>query len=71
MPTEELKQQLLSVGSEGVVRGGKITGEYDFYRYVAALEGKTVRWTLELVPVLKNRCLKGAFKSSLLLRHDD
>ena len=33
MPTEELKQQLLSVGSEGVVRGGKITGEYDFYRY--------------------------------------
>jgi hypothetical protein len=49
MPTEELKQQLLSVGSEGVVRGGKITGEYDFYRYVAALEGKTVRWTLELL----------------------
>lgn len=53
MPTEALKQTLREVESVGVVTDGKIVGEYDFYNYLAALEGKTVRWRLELVTDLK------------------
>jgi hypothetical protein len=48
MPTEELKQQLKRVESIGTVKNGKIVGEYDFYNYLKALEGKQVRWTLEV-----------------------
>lgn len=48
MPTEALKQQLAKVESIGTVRDGKIVGEYDFYDYLSAFEGKAVKWTLEL-----------------------
>ncbi len=47
-PAEELKEQLKKVESIGTVRDGKLVGEYDFYNYLAALEGKNVRWTLEI-----------------------
>lgn len=46
--TEELKQQLRKVESISTVKDGKLVGEYDFYSYLAALEGKSVRWTLEV-----------------------
>lgn len=48
MPTEELRQQLAKAESTAVVIDGKLVGEYDFYDYLAAFEGKCVRWTLEL-----------------------
>jgi hypothetical protein len=41
-----MTQQLREVESIGVVKDGKIIGEYDFYQYLQALEGKTVRWRL-------------------------
>lgn len=50
MPTEEMKKQLAKVESIGTVRAGKLVGEYDFYDYLAAFEGKAVKWTLELAP---------------------
>lgn len=49
MPTEELKEQLTHVESSSTVRDGKLVGEYDFYDYLAAFEGKEVHWSLELV----------------------
>ncbi|HEY2361214.1 MAG TPA: hypothetical protein VGK36_08870 [Candidatus Angelobacter sp.] len=48
MENKELNQQLKRVESIGIVQDGKLTGEYNFYNYLAALEGKTVRWTLEV-----------------------
>lgn len=47
--TEELKQQLKRVESIGTVKDGCLVGEYDFCNYLSALEGKKVRWTLEVV----------------------
>jgi hypothetical protein len=44
----ELKQQLKHVESTATVIGGKLVGEYDFYKYLEAFEGKDVIWTLEL-----------------------
>jgi hypothetical protein len=43
-----VKQQLKAVESVGVVTDGKIVGEYDFYHYLEAMEGKTIRWSLAL-----------------------
>ena len=48
MPTDELKQQLKKVESISTVQDGELVGEYDFYNYLAAFEGRNVRWTLEL-----------------------
>ena len=46
----ELSQQLKAVSSEGVVTDGKLVGEYDFYHYLSAMEGKKVKWSLEVIP---------------------
>jgi len=43
-----MKQQINKVESIGTVKDGKLVGEYDFYQYLASLEGKNVRWTLEV-----------------------
>lgn len=47
--TNELKQQLTEVKSVGIITKGKIVGEYDFYHYLTAMEGKKVKWSLEVV----------------------
>ena len=46
MATKELKQQLVDVKSAGRVENGRIVGEYDFYNYLDAFEGKSTIFTI-------------------------
>ena len=46
---DSTKQQITQVNSEGVVDGGRIIGEYDFYNYVKMFEGKTIKWSIALL----------------------
>jgi len=46
---KEVTQNLIEVCSEGVIENGKITGDYDFYRYLTLLEGKKICWLLMVI----------------------
>ena len=46
---EGVIDKLNSESSTGVVQDGRITGEYDFYAALKAMEGKTVEWSLKVV----------------------
>jgi hypothetical protein len=43
-----VEQELKKVESVGTVSDGMIVGEYDFYAYLKAFEGRQIKWKIEL-----------------------